>query len=69
MSKLTTERRKSLKKSEFALPADRAYPLDTHNRAANAKARASQQEKKGNISESTKEKIFAKANKVLKKGK
>ena len=39
--------------------------------AANAKARAAQQEKKGNISPSTKAKIDAKANKVLgkKKGK
>ncbi len=34
--------------------------------AANAKARASQQEAAGNISASTKSKIDAKANKVLK---
>jgi hypothetical protein len=37
--------------------------------AANAKARATQQYKKGKISKSTKDKIHAKANKKLKKKK
>lgn len=37
--------------------------------AANAKARASQQEARGNLSPSQKAKIDAKANKVLGKGK
>lgn len=37
--------------------------------AANAKARATQQYKKGKISASTKNKIHAKANRILNRGK
>lgn len=69
MAKLTTGERNKLKKSEFALPGERKYPVNDRSHAANAKARASQMEKKGVISESTKEKIDRKANKVLKRGK
>lgn len=69
MTKLTTKARKKLPKSEFALPEERKYPVDTKARAANAKARASQEVKKGNLSPSAKSKIDARANKILKKGK
>lgn len=71
MSKLTSKGRKSLPKSDFGMPGERKYPMPDKSHAANAKARASQQERKGNISPSTKAKIDAKANKVLgkKKGK
>lgn len=64
MAKLTTKKRSSLSKSEFAGP-DRSYPVNDRKHAANAKARASQMEKKGKLSESAKAKIDAKANKVL----
>lgn len=64
MTKLTTQRRNSLPKSDFA-GADRSYPVDTKARAANAKARATQMEKKGKLSPSAKSRIDAKANKVL----
>lgn len=69
MTKLTTKRRKSLPSDEFALPKERKYPIDTKNRAINAKARASQMEDKGKISASTKNKIDSKANKIIKKDK
>jgi hypothetical protein len=71
MAKLTTKKRKSLPKADFGMPGSRKYPMPDKSHAANAKARAAQQEKKGNISPSTKAKIDAKANKVLgkKKGK
>lgn len=69
MSKLTTKKRNKLSKSEFALPGQRKYPINDRSHAANAKARSSQMEKKGKISESTKEEIDTKANKVLKKKK
>lgn len=69
MAKLTTEKRKKIPKSEFALPESRKYPVDTKARAANAKARASQMEAKGKLSPSSKTKIYAKANKILDKGK
>jgi len=69
MAKLTTKARKALPKSEFALPAERKYPVDTKARAANAKARATQMVAKGRLSKSAEKKIDAKANKVLGKKK
>lgn len=65
MAKLTTRGRKALPKKDFALPGSRKYPVDTKARAINAKGRAEQQLKKGNISASTKRKIDAKANRVI----
>jgi hypothetical protein len=69
MTTLTTKRRNKLPASDFALPESRKYPVDTKARAANAKARATQMENKGRISESTKAKIDTKANRVLDRGK
>lgn len=71
MSELSTKKRESLKKSKFGLPGERKYPMPDKAHAANAKARASQQVAKGNLSASSKSKIDAKANKILghKKGK
>lgn len=65
MSKLSSARRKKLPKSDFGMPGERKYPVDTRGRAANAKARASQMVKKGKLSESSEKKIDAKANKIL----
>ena len=62
---MKASKRNSLPASEFALPAERKYPVDTHARAANAKARASEMEHKGVISASTKAKIDAKADRKL----
>ena len=64
MAKLTTKQRKKLPDSEFAGPG-RSYPVNDRPHAANAKARATQMEKKGKLSKVEKEKIDAKANKVL----
>jgi hypothetical protein len=66
MAKLTAKRRNALPEVKFALPGERKYPVDTKARAANAKARATQMVEKGKLSESAKQKIDAKANKVLK---
>lgn len=70
MAKLTTTRRNKLPTSAFAGPG-RSYPVDTKARAVNAKARATQQVKAGNLTKSAKAKIDTKANKVIrgKKGK
>lgn len=65
MAKLTSKKRNSLKKDTFGLPAERKYPMPDKSHAANAKARASQQVKKGNLSKSQQQKIDAKANKIL----
>jgi hypothetical protein len=42
MAKLTTKQRKSMSKSQFAIPEDRAYPINDRAHAANALARVSQ---------------------------
>lgn len=66
MAELTTKKRNALAKSQFALPAERKYPVEDKAHARNAKARATQELAKGNLSASQKKKIDSKANKVLK---
>lgn len=68
MSKLTTDERKEIPKSEFGLPAEHKYPLPDRAHAANAKARATQMVNAGKLSEASKSKIDAKANRLLGKG-
>jgi hypothetical protein len=69
MSKLSSKQRNKLPKSDFGLPGAEKYPMPDKSHAANAKARATQMVKKGKLSPASKEKIDAKANKVLGKGK
>lgn len=69
MSKLKSGSRNKLKDSEFGLPGSRKYPMPDKIHAANAKARATEMVNKGKLSESSKNKIDAKANKVLSKKK
>ena len=65
MGLLSTKRRNSLPDSEFGLPGSRKYPVYDRAHAANAKARATQQVKAGNLSPSSAAKIKAKANRIL----
>jgi len=65
MSKLTSKGRSHLKSSTFGLPGERKYPMPDKSHAANAKARATQQVKAGNLSPSSAAKIRAKADRVL----
>jgi hypothetical protein len=65
MAKLTAKARKAEPKSSFGLPGERKYPMPDRSHAANAKARATQQVNAGNLSEASKAKIDAKADKVL----
>ena len=69
MASLTTKQRRALPKSIFALPDERKYPLDTKGRAIDAKARALQQVKKGNLSKAKYAMVVAKANRVIKEDK
>ena len=64
MAKLTTAKRNALPRSTFGLPGKRAYPMQDRSHAANAKARASQQVKAGNLSPSAKSSIDAKADRL-----
>ena len=68
MAKLTAKKRNSLPKSSFGLPGERKYPMPDRSHAANAKARAEQQYKRGNLSESAKERIDSKADAILDQG-
>lgn len=63
--KLPTKERNKLPKSSFGMPGERKYPMPDASHARNAKARASEMEHKGRISESTKESIDRKADRVL----
>lgn len=65
MAKLTTKQRKALPAKTFGEPGKRAYPMPDKSHAVNAKARATQQVKAGNLSPSTASKIKSKANKIL----
>jgi len=65
MGLLSTKRRNSLPSDEFGMPGSRKYPMPDKSHAANAKARATQQVKAGNLSASSAAKIRAKANRVL----
>ena len=42
MADLTTKKRKSLKKSQFAVPGERKYPIHDKSHAQNALSRVSQ---------------------------
>jgi hypothetical protein len=65
MSKLKAATRNALPKSEFGLPGSRKYPMPDKSHAANAKARATQQVKRGNLSSAAASRIRAKANRIL----
>jgi hypothetical protein len=65
MPELSEKKRDSLKESQFGLPDERKYPMPDKAHARNAKARASQQQNKGNLSKSDEEKIDRKADRIL----
>ena len=65
MAKLMASTRNALPKSEFGLPGSRKYPMPDRSYAANAKARATQQVAKGNLSPASAAKIRAKADRML----
>jgi len=66
MATLSEKKRDSLKKSQFGIPEERKYPMPDESHARNAKARASQQVKKGHLSKAEERKIDRKADEVLK---
>jgi len=65
MADLTEKQRDKMKAKTFGLPEERKFPMPDRKHAANAKARASQQYNKGNLSEADKAKIDRKADKML----
>ena len=65
MADLSTRKRNALAKSEFGLPNERKYPMPDKAHARNAKARAAQQEEKGNLTKAEERKIDRKADGIL----
>lgn len=65
MGTLTEKKRDSLKESTFGLPEERKYPMPDKSHARNAKARASQQVKAGNLTKAEEKKIDRKADRIL----
>lgn len=66
MGTMSTKTRNNLSASQFGLPATRQYPVNDKAHAANAKARAAQQVKAGNLSKAQQTEIDTRANRVLK---
>jgi hypothetical protein len=67
MTTLTTKLRKSIPASQFALPEQRAYPIEDKAHARNAKARAHQAERAGRLSKTAEAAVDKKADAVLRK--
>jgi hypothetical protein len=67
MATLSEKKRDRLSDSTFGLPEQHKYPMPDESHARNAKARASQQKKKGNLTASEKAKIDRKADRILDK--
>ena len=67
MANMTEKKRDSLPDSTFGLPEEHKYPMPDKSHARNAKARASQQHNKGNLSAADEKKIDRKADKILNK--
>jgi hypothetical protein len=65
MATLTEKQRDKLPDSKFGLPEEHKYPMPDDSHARNAKARAAQQVKKGNLSKSEQTKIDRKADRIL----
>jgi hypothetical protein len=66
MAELKTSTRNKLPASKFGLPGEKKYPMPDRSHAANAKARATQQVKVGNLSPAAAARIRAKADRLLK---
>jgi hypothetical protein len=67
MATLDQKDRDKLKSSQYGLPDERKYPMPDKSHARNAKARAAQQEEKGNLSKADEQKIDRKADRILDK--
>ena len=67
MGTLTEKKRDNLPDSKFGLPDEHKYPMPDKSHARNAKARAAQQVKKGNLTKTEQTKIDRKADRILDK--
>jgi len=66
MAELNARKRNATPSSQFGLPGERKYPMPDKAHARNAKARAAQQEKRGNLTVAEERQIDRKADRILK---
>jgi hypothetical protein len=64
MAELTTKRRNKIPSSDFGLPDERKYPMPDKAHSTNAKARATQQENKGNLTKAERQVLDHEADRV-----
>jgi hypothetical protein len=67
MAEMSTRKRNAIPTSQFGLPEERKYPMPDKAHARNAKARAAQQEKQGNLTAAEERRIDRKADRILDK--
>lgn len=67
MATLSAAVRNRLRSTQFGMPGQRKYPMEDRAHQIAAKGRANQMVKKGKLAPSTRDKIVAKANALLKK--
>jgi hypothetical protein len=67
VAKLSEKQRDKMPDSKFGLPEEHKYPMPDESHARNAKARAAQQRKKGNLTAAEEAKIDRKADRILDK--
>lgn len=65
MAKLTAAARRRVPREDFGLESEEKYPVEDDSHAINAKARAKQQLKLGNLSRGQYSTIVGKANREL----
>ena len=68
MARLNAATRRRLPQSDFGQPVQRKYPMPDWRHAANAKSRAQAQYNAGRLSKTERDKIFAKANEIMARG-
>jgi len=65
LTELSTDERNALTDEAFGLPNRRAYPMPDESHARNAKARAAEEFKKGNLTSVERARIDRKADRIL----
>jgi hypothetical protein len=65
LAELSTDARNALPDEAFGLPNRRAYPMPDESHARNAKARAAEELKKGNLTSVERARIDHKADRIL----
>lgn len=66
MGRLKAAERKKLPDKDFALKKERKYPVEDRSHAANAKSRASEEERKGRLTKSQERTVDRAADRILK---